>query len=237
MKVNKQTGYVLHSRPYRESSLLVDLFTREFGRLTVLAKGARRLKSSHRGVLQPFTKLLVGWSGKGELPILTQAEALERAIPLKNSRLWCGFYLNELLTRLLHRFEAHSRLFDCYSESLDLLSGANISEPVLRVFEKRLLEELGYALELKTEVETGTPVDPNRYYSYVPTQGLVTCRDNTNKEDFISGGALLALEQEQLSDPGHLRESKLLMRKVINFYLGGKQLHTRRTYSYDNDIT
>lgn len=231
MRVAKQTGYVLHTRPYKESSLLVELFTREHGRLTVLAKGARRLKSRQRGVMRPFLLLMLSWSGRGELPVLTQAEALSRAHALDGGGLWCGFYLNELLVRLLHRYDAHAVLFDRYAGSLEALSENNHNEVVLRLFEKKLLSELGYALDLTTESNTGLAVDIHNRYRYIPVQGLVKSRNGEpGNSDTISGASLLALANEDFADPRTLIEAKRLMRKVIGYYLGGKPLHSRAGY-------
>lgn len=231
MPSNKQQGLVLHTRPYRESSLLVELFTRDAGRLTVLAKGARRLKSPYRGTLRPFITLLLGWSGKGELPILTQAEALHSGFDLSYDRLWCGFYLNELLMRLLHRHDPHFELFDQYVDALGLLSTVGEYESVLRIFEKHLLKELGYALELGYEYTSGATINEDKFYRYVPTQGLTVCDPSSVKGFTISGRSVLALQKEILTDPLHLKESKTLMRYVIGYYLSGKPLHSRRGYN------
>lgn len=232
MRVAKQTGYVLHTRPYKESSLLVELFTREHGRLTVLAKGARRLKSRQRGLMRPFLLLMLSWSGRGELPVLTQAEALSRAHALDRGSLWCGFYLNELLVRLLHRHDSHAVLFDRYAGSLEALSENNHNEVVLRLFEKKLLSELGYALDLNTESNTGLAIDTHNRYRYIPVQGLVKSPNGeSGNNDTISGASLLALANEDFADPRTLIEAKRLMRKVIGYYLGGKPLHSRAGYT------
>lgn len=232
MKVAKQTGFVLHTRPYRESSLLVEIFARDHGRLTVLAKGARRLKSRQRGMLRPFLLLLLSWSGKGDLPVLTQAEALSRALDLDSQKLWCGFYLNELLLRLLHRYDAHDSLFDHYADSLEALARREQDEIVLRIFELKLLKELGFALNLTTESATGHPVDPDARYHFVPAQGLVRSRDRgTEGDGIITGASLLALANEDFTDPLTLLESKRLMRRVIGHHLGGRPLHSRASYA------
>lgn len=228
MRVQNQAAYVLHTRPYRESSLLVDIFSREHGRLTLVGKGARRLKSPRRGLIMPFQPLLLGWAGKGEMPVLTHADASGRALFLIGHARVCGFYLNELLARLLHRHDSHAALYELYERSLQDLRDTNNREPVLRLFEKYLLRELGYALELETDAVSRQPVQPEGQYEYLPQFG-VRAANGTQGQTF-AGSTLLALAQDRLRDEQAIRESKQLMRMMIGHYLDGKPLHSRRLF-------
>ena len=233
MRVSRQTAYTLHSKPFRESSLLLDTFTREHGRVTVLAKGIRELKSRQRSAMIPFSLLSIGWSGKGDLPVLTQAEHDGPAVLLHGRQRFCGFYVNELLVRLLHKHDPHAALFDAYRALLDILPSGVEMEMYLRLFEKKLLKELGYALDLEHESDGFTKVDPDASYQYVPMYGAVRVDRDTSNVLTVRGTTLLALAKEKL-DKEDLNESKKLMRSVLNHYLGQHRIHARslfRTYS------
>jgi DNA repair protein RecO (recombination protein O) len=239
MRVNGERAYVLHTRPYSESSLLADLFTHAHGRLTVLAKGARRLKSPQRGALLPFRLLVAGWSGRGELPVLTQAEAATAPTTFRGARRYCGFYVNELLVRLMHRHDPHPRLFEIYHDTLRALSGEALPEATLRLFERELLRELGFGLNLEREADTRLPLQPEIRYCYLPARGPLR-REATDEDAVtVSGATLLALAAGELHEGGALRESKALMRAVLGYHLQGRPLHTRslfalpRTYGED----
>jgi DNA repair protein RecO (recombination protein O) len=160
MRVEQQPAFVLHARPWRETSLIVEAFTRNFGRVALLARGARRPRSAMRGVLLSFHPLRLGWSASAELGNLISAEWSGALQPLSGRGLMCGFYLNELLLRLLLLVDSHEALFDAYAAALARLSesGAASSEQsaVLRGFERRMLAELGYAPVLDREAENGS---------------------------------------------------------------------------------
>lgn len=231
MRFSGEKAYVLHTRPYSETSLLTDLFTHARGRLTVLAKGARRLKSPQRGTLQPFRLLAVGWSGRGELPALTQAEPVAAPATLWAVRRYCGFYVNELLVRLLHRHDPHPRLFDAYHATLIALAGEASQEVTLRLFERELLRELGFGLNLECEADTRLPLQPDIRYCYLPARGAMR-RDETGDDAVaVSGATLLALATGKLRDDQALRESKALMRTVLGYHLQGRQLHARSLFA------
>src|SRR5213082_2519185 len=158
-RADHQAGYVLHTYPYKETSLIVEAFTRQHGRMSLLARGARRPRSAMRGVLLAFHPLRLGWSGSAELSNLMQAEwggALQPAFrPLAGHGLMCGFYLNELILRLLPREDPHEALYDAYGDALARLSAGDAFPAVLRSFEKRLLAELGYAPLFDRDAATG----------------------------------------------------------------------------------
>jgi DNA repair protein RecO (recombination protein O) len=233
-RVDGEQAFVLHSYPFRETSLLVELFTRRFGRVALLAKGARRPRSVLRGALLAFQPLLVGWAGKGEVRTLMKAEWRGGQPLLAGEALFCGFYLNELLLRLLAREDAHDALFDAYAEALDRLARGAVFAPILRSFEKRLLKELGYAMTLDREPVSGTRVDPVAMYRYEPERGPVPVRPGSvpgaAEGPLFSGRALLDLAREDYRDPQTLQQGKLLMRLIINHRLDERPLQSRRVF-------
>lgn len=234
MRVQDQAGFVLHARDYSETSLILEAFTPRHGRLGLLAKGARRPSSRVRGLLKPFQPLLLSWVGRGELPILTAAEVDGDASLATGPVLYCGFYLNELLVRLLHRHDPHETLYGVYRETLIALARAEVTEPVLRVFEKRLLGEIGYGLVLDRDVGDNTVIDPAGWYDYVPERGPIRLADpalNRPRGVVVRGASLTALAKNELSEPETLREAKRLMRSVLAYYLGDKPLHSRKLFN------
>ncbi|MGD9108040.1 MAG: DNA repair protein RecO, partial [Gammaproteobacteria bacterium] len=164
MNSNLQPAYVLHYRNYRETSFLVELLTKYAGRISVIARGVKRPKSSMKGLIQPFVPLTVAWRGKGSLPTLQTAEICGESIELKGVKLLSGFYLNELLTYVLHNHSPCEGVFALYENVLQELGFADITEPALRKFEKHLLHELGYALQLSYEAHTDIPISADQYY-------------------------------------------------------------------------
>lgn len=230
MRVSHQAAYVLHRRPYRESSLLLDVFSRKYGRVTLLAKGIRQLKSRYRCAMIPFSLLSMSWAGKGELPVLTQSENEGPVAFLRGRHRLCGFYVNELLAKLLHRHDPHVELFDAYHDLLGILSGGCATEGSLRLFEKRMLKELGYALDLEHESDGVTKVNPDACYQYVPMFGAVRIERKATNSQTVQGSTLLALAGERLLDKQCLDESKQLMRTVISHHLGQYKLHARNLF-------
>lgn len=236
MKTDLHPAYVLHSRPYRETSLLLEVLSRDHGRVRLVAKGAKQTRTNTALVLQPCQRLLLAWSGKSELMTLTRAEQDGPAPVLAQERLLAVFYLNELILRLLHQQEGHPALFDIYDQTLNGLAGADArTEILLRVFEKRLLQDLGYGLVLDHDAETGMKIDPLMSYCYLLERGPVRAVPAHGDYVQISGAALLALYREQLEEQGVLQECKSLMRHVLHRYLGHKPLASRNLYaSYRN---
>jgi DNA repair protein RecO (recombination protein O) len=173
VRQDAQPAFVLHSYPFKETSLVVELFTRDLGRIAVVAKGARRPKSSLRGVLLAFQPLLVSWTGRGEVHTLVRAEWDGAYQPLRGLALICGFYVNELLLKLMPRHDAHEGLFETYAATLGALEGAREPAGVLRTFEKALLRELGYAMTLDRDVESGHSLAAQQRYTYFVERGPV----------------------------------------------------------------
>jgi DNA repair protein RecO (recombination protein O) len=221
-------GFVLHSYPYRETSLLVEAFTHDHGRVGLVARGARRPKSALRGTLLSFQPLLVSWSGRGELRTLTRAEWRGPYSPLRGQALICGFYLNELLLKLLPRDDPHEELFKVYEETLSRLGAADEQSPALRRFEMCLLRELGYAVILDREVEHGEPVARERTYVYVVERGPVSAAGASRNGVELSGQTLIDMQSGVFSSAATQQQSKLLMRTLINHCLGDQVLHTRQ---------
>lgn len=224
-----QRGYVLHSHPFSESSLIVETFTRESGRVPLVARGARRAKSAVRGVLLAFQPILLSWSGKTELRTLVRAEWLGGHEPLKGLGMMCGFYLNELLLRLLPRDDPHERLFDLYRDTLDALATESGLPASLRRFEKALLDELGYGIILDREATTGNAIAAERRYVYLAESGPVAASDDASQKGVeLDGQTLIDMQHDDYGRVATQQQSKALMRVLINHHLGDRQLHTRQ---------
>jgi DNA repair protein RecO (recombination protein O) len=221
-------AFILHTHSYRETSMLVEAYTRDQGRVALIARGARRPKSALRGMLLPFQPLLLSWSGRGELRTLIRAEWRGPYSPLRGQALICGFYLNELLLKLLARDDPHEELFANYEEALAALSRDGEQASVLRRFEICLLRELGYAVILDREVERGEPVARERRYVYIVERGPVDAAGACANGVELSGQTLLDMQSGNFGSSATQQQSKLLMRTLINHCLGDKILHTRQ---------
>jgi DNA repair protein RecO (recombination protein O) len=226
--VDAEPAFVLHTYPYRETSLIVEAYVRDHGRLALVARGARRPKSSIRGVLLPFQPLLLSWSGKRDLRVLTRAEWRGAYAPLRGQPLICGFYLNELLLKLVPRDDPHEDLFEVYERTLEALGAGTDPPALLRRFEIALLRELGYAVILDRDVERDEPVARERSYVYVvergPVSGVAAARNGVE----LSGQTLIDMQSGSFESAATQQESKALMRALINHYLGNQVLHTRQ---------
>jgi DNA repair protein RecO (recombination protein O) len=219
-------AYVLHQRPYRDSSLIVEVFAREHGRMTVFARAARGPRTRF-ALLQPFRPLLLSWSGRGEAPQLTGAEDAAGPPALPAACLMSAFYLNELLLRLVTRHDPHPELFDQYEATLAQLrqqAGAEIS---LRRFEARLLELIGYGLNLSSEADTGYPVRGEAYYHFQPgVHGVVIAEPGS--AGAIGGQVLQRLAGgDGFENDAELRQARSLMRAALDHCLEGRELNTR----------
>jgi DNA repair protein RecO (recombination protein O) len=228
MSSDAQPAYVLHTYPYRETSLIVEAYAREQGRLSLMARGARRPMSSVRGLLLPFQPLLLSWTGKRELRTLTRAEWRGGYTPLRGRPLICGFYLNELLLKLVPRDDPHEELFEIYESTLGALAGGAEPAAQLRRFEIALLRELGYALVLDRDVARDEPVARERSYVYVVERGPVGDLSAARNGVELSGQTLIDMQSGSFTSAATQQESKALMRALINHYLGDQVLHTRQ---------
>jgi DNA repair protein RecO (recombination protein O) len=246
-RVSQQPAYVLHQRPYRDTSALVELFTPMHGRVGVVAKGVKRPKSPWRGLVQQFRPLLASWSGRGDLATLTGLEAQGQSLQLSAPLLASGFYLNELLMRLLQRHEAQVELFSYYDSCLRELAGLVLLDPqaaqepltqgleaILRRFEGQMLETLGYGLILDHDVATGEAIQPAQDYFYQLERGPVAFTQDSNETGVrVSGTTLLAMNQGLYDERQTRREAKHLMRAVLAVYLGPKPLLSRQMLQGD----
>jgi DNA repair protein RecO (recombination protein O) len=222
-----EMAFVMHSYPFRETSLIIDVFTRSHGRLPIVARGARRPKSSLRGVLMNFQPLQLSWFGKGEVRTLHSAEWQGGQPYLQGTALMCGFYLNELLLNLLARDDPHEQLFDYYRATLYRLAHETDHAATLRCFEKHLLQELGYALVLNHEADSAKPIEMELCYRYVVERGPLPDDGDGGAGFPVLGKTLLDMAADEYSDPATAQQSKQLMRILLNHHLGGKILHTR----------
>jgi len=226
-RIQLQPAYVLHHRPYRDTSRIVDLFTRDHGRLTVFARGVRG-KSGLAAALQAFQPILVSWSGKGEAGQLNAAELVGEPTNLPAARLLSGFYLNELLLKLLHLHDPQLEIFNLYNLTVQTLKTDGDELSALRVFEKRLLQALGFGLSLEHEAESGNAIEPQRCYRYVLELGPLPVSAAANPAKGVySGAMLLALATETLSEAQHKTDARYLLRSVLDHVLDGRRLQSR----------
>ncbi|MDO8465918.1 MAG: DNA repair protein RecO [Gallionella sp.] len=222
-----EPAFVLHSYPFRETSLILDVFSRRHGRLPVMARGARRPRSALRGVLMNFQPLQLGWFGKGEVRTLHSAEWQGGQPYLQGTALMCGFYLNELLLNLLARDDPHEQLFDYYRGTLYRLAHETDHAATLRCFEKHMLQELGYALALEQEAGNGEAIRAEVCYRYAVECGALPDDGDTQAGLPVLGKTLIDMAADDYADPLTAQQSKQLMRMLLNHHLGGKILHTR----------
>ncbi len=226
-----QPAYVLHHRPYRDTSRILELFTRDYGRVSVFARGARGARKTGAAlasILQPFNRVLVSWSGRGEAGQLTAAEFDGAMSVLPPDRLVSGFYLNELLLKLFARHDSHPDVFSLYAATLDALKVDAAGVRPLRLFEKRLLDALGYGLALEREYDADRPLDARYAYRYRLDQGAMRIEGVAEGAGIFSGGTLLAVAREDFSDPAVCAEARALLRAALDRCLEGKELRTRQ---------
>ena len=225
-RADHEAGFVLHTYAYKETSLIVEAFTRKFGRVALLARGARRPRSAMRGVLLSFQALSLSWSASTELGNLVGAEWSQALRPLRGRGLMCGFYLNELLLRLLAREDPHEALFDYYDGALLRLAVETDFASILRNFEKRMLAELGYAPVLERDAAS-RPIDPAARYVYEPERGPMLLNNSISRETSVSGQTLLDVAADDYERAETRDEARMLMRSLITQRLHGQELHTR----------
>ena len=228
-RFDNQAVFVLHTYPFKETSLVVELFSHEHGRVATTAKGARRPRSAMRGMLQSFQPLLATWSGKAELKTLHSLDWAGGLLLLKGEALMCGFYLNELLLRLLPREDAHEALFVYYSATLKTLAMEQDLAATLRRFELKLLQELGYAIPLQVD-SAGSAVLAEQSYVYQAEHGAQAIgMAHTGQNGVqLSGKTLLDMAGDDYTQTQTQQQSKQLMRYLLAHYLGDQPLHTRQ---------
>ncbi len=228
MRIELQPAYILHSRPFRDTSLLVDCFSRDYGRVTVLAKGARSAKSRQRQLLQPFSPLLVSWQGKGDIKTLVGLEADGQGYFFSGHALFAGLYMNEVLVRVLPQHDAHMDILEYYQEALAELGRGQPLEPLLRRFEFSLLQALGYGIDFLHDAQ-GRNLLPEVWYQFYPERGFQVAEPSPH-EVFFLGACLLGIGQGQLDEVNNLRTAKQLVRVALKPYLGNKPLQSRELF-------
>ena len=238
MRVHQQPSYILVNRPYSETSWIVEIFSRDYGRLSLMAKGARRIKSKLKGVLLPFQPVLLSWVGKGEMPTLTSAEIDQTQFnliehELKGDGMVCGFYCNELIVNLLHRHDPHHQLFQHYHDTIMTLNAANDGDNIgklLREFEQILIRETGYAVDFTHEADGKTAIVQDGHYRFQPGQGFIRiAKPMTNS---VQGHVILTMHNDEntMLDRYDLSQGKHLMRDILTQTLGHKKIVSRELF-------
>ena len=230
MRVTLIPSFILHHRPYKETSMLLELFSRDYGRVSLVAKGVRRSKKRAAALYQLYRSLNISWSGRGSLATLTDIEANGPGFALQGEAMMAAFYINELLMRLLHQHEAHPQLYNAYTMALTRLEHGESQLFALRYFEKQLLDALGYGLVLDHDLVSGEPIDAERDYYYSIDQGPSSSKPVSTDFVTVAGSTLLALDREELDEESKLEGIKQLMRLTLRGYLGDKPLASRELY-------
>ncbi|TDJ37059.1 MAG: DNA repair protein RecO [Gammaproteobacteria bacterium] len=226
-RMHNEPAWLLHHRPFRDSSQILDILSRDHGRLAVVAKGSRGAKSRLRGILRPFLPLQLSWVIRSDLGTLTGAEMDGAPITLTGDALLSGYYVNELILKLLHRHDPQPEIFAAYSRTIEHLAGNQDVAPTLRQFEIELLRLLGYALNLDHDTATREPLMPQQQYEYRAEQGPVPVDDREGPMVF-TGAELMAIRHQQFADPAVLKNAGSLLRIVIAHHLDGKELKSRK---------
>lgn len=228
-RVQMQPAFILHRYPYRETSLIIEAFTREYGRVSLIAKGAKRPHSALRSALHIFAPLSLSWSGRSELKTLTHAEWMGGITPLAGKAVLSGFYLNELLIRFLAREDPHEKLFQHYFHSMACLAAGDSSSHVLRVFERHLLREVGYGRAFSAHVKSNVGLDNNQLYVFDPDHGWRLPRHGDPKQwPQINGQSVRDIVEDNDHKPQSALQSRALMRFLLSYYLDGQILKTRQ---------
>ncbi|MCK0163632.1 MULTISPECIES: DNA repair protein RecO [unclassified Marinobacter] len=228
----QEPAYVIHRRPWRETSLMVDLFTLNHGRLSVIARGAIGNKSPLKAQLQPFQPLLLGWVGRGDLKTLTEVDVREGPLLHRTASLYSGLYLNELMQRILPQADPHPTLFAAYIGALEQLAQASDVEPVLRKFEQAFAAALGYDFLWDLAMDTGEPVHSGQTYCYNPEQGIVANASSGVRLQNLHGETLLALASGDYESSASRRLSKRVMRVLTDYLLQGRPLNSRSLFTH-----
>lgn len=228
--IELEPSFILHIRPFKETSAIIDFFSRNHGRVSAVANGLKRKKSKFRGIAHPFTPVLATFNDKNSLFTLNALEQNGRVVNLPGIKLLSGLYINELLIKLLPQAYSYPELFDDYALLIGSLESKDTIESVLRLFEKKLIKAIGYELPLKLEVSTGLPIEPQQYYDYLVGEGPILIKKPSNTNKYYLGQSLIDLDNDFLVCDKSLKDTKKLMRNLINYYLEGKQLNVRKMF-------
>ena len=228
-RVYNEPGWILHHRPFRDTSQILDILSRDHGRLAVVAKGSRGAKSRLRGILRPFLPLQLSWVIRSDLGTLTGAEMNGAPISLGGDALISGYYVNELILKLTHRHDPQPDIFKAYGQTIERLVGSTEVAPSLRRFEIELLRMLGYALNLDHDTDKRQPLRAEQQYEYLVEEGPVPVSDDRRDEPMVfSGAELTAIRKQQFADRAVLKKAGNLLRRVIAYHLDGKPLQSRK---------
>lgn len=230
MRVDLQPAYILHTRPYRDTSLLIDFLTPDYGRVTAIARGVRKNKTPKRQLLNPFSRLLVCWQGKTDMKLLTSFESDNHFLTLTANHLYSGFYLNELLVRLLPEMDRHNGLYFAYERSLDALCSGGDIEPLLREFEFRLLTELGYGVDFSLDARNDCAIDAQGFYECHVQEGFYRASPDIPEQFLLKGEWLLAIAAGDYSHPATRLAAKFLSRRMLKPLLGNRPLNSRQLF-------
>ena len=226
-RVQQQPGYILHHRPFRDTSQILDIVTRDHGKVAVVARGSRGSKSRLAGVLRPFLPLKVSWVSKSDLGTLTGAEAVGAPAGMVGDAMLSAYYLNELLINFLHRYDPQPEIFALYERVLHTLVGSSNVAAILRSFELEFLSLLGYAVNLDHAFGSQDKLVAEQHYEYRMEQGPAPV-DRSEGKLVFKGAILTAIASEKFEDPAVLKAANRLMREIISFHLGGKELKSRK---------
>ncbi|MDX1517737.1 MAG: DNA repair protein RecO [Woeseiaceae bacterium] len=226
-RVNGQPAFLLHHRPFRDTSLLLDVLSRDHGKIALVARGARSAKSRLKGILRPFMPLSLSWVMRSDLGTLTGAELSGKPVTLSGDGLLSGYYLNELILHFLHRHDAQPEVFAAYHQTVIELASQSSPAPVLRDFEMELLRLIGYALNFDHDAATRADLEPDASYEYRYDQGPVKVSRNSGDMVF-SGELLIAIREHRFEEPDVLRAANRLFRSIIAHHLGGRELKSRK---------
>lgn len=232
MRVELQAAYVLHSRPFRETSLIVDVLTPDYGLLSLIAKGVRsntKTAKLKRAMIQPFQPLLISWIGSGELKNLTDIDTQGLPLVLKNERLYSAFYVNELILKLLRKYDCQSSVYDYYQASLELMISTELLELVLRRFEFTLFEYLGFGINFITDCESGEGINSADNYLYIPQKGFKKSSISQTNQVLVNGGIITDIVNGDYSTEA-LKTAKYICRKEVASHLGNKPLNSRQLF-------
>lgn len=231
MRVDLQPAYILHTRPYRDTSLLIDFLTPDFGRVTAVARGVRKNKTPKRQLLNPFSRLLVCWQGKTDMKLLTSFESDNHFLTLTANHLYSGFYLNELLMRLLPEMDRHNGIYYAYEQCIIALQRGEDIEPLLRGFEFRLLGELGYGLDFGMDARNDCEIQMQGLYEWHVQEGFFSAAPNIPENFLLKGEWLLAIARGDYSSPATRLAAKHLSRRMLKPLLGNRPLNSRALFA------
>lgn len=226
-RIQQQPAYILHHRPFRDTSLILDIVTRDYGKIALVARGSRSAKSRLSGLLRPFLPLNISWVARGDLGTLTGAEAAGPPTGVKGDGVLAAFYVNELLLHFLHRHDAQPEIFALYAEVISSLGSSREIAQCLRSFELEFMSLLGYAVSFRANNAADTELDPERYYEYRIEQGPVPVERSDGAMVF-AGSVLQSIRAREFNDADILRAANRLLRQVINHHLGGRELKSRK---------